>query len=584
MNLAMVGRALANALLGVGYAAGMLFVWIGLEMYVIDGRALEPSLLSVVVGITLWALMVEGGRRLSAGPRPPSRACGTHAVLADAPPRRAALGIVPLAAIAVLLPGLIARVAGAAIEGGSPPQATVDRVARAVGGWLQAIGSEWLDAALDETAHFTAPDRFAAGLGEYALLFPVGMSLMWIVFAMLFFLRRESRLPWDPRTDRSIAVVVPARNEEAGIAATIESLLAQDLRAMTIHVVSDASTDATAEIARRYASRGVIVHELRERHGKAGALQVALDASDCELFMVVDADTVCEPGAIRAMTQQFADPRIAGVTGNPRVADPQGFLPRMQSMEYLGIIGLIKRADSFWGGLFTVSGAAACFRTDALRAVGGWTTASVTEDIELSWRLQKAGHELAYEPRAHFAIQAPTGIAALHRQRRRWAQGMCETLRLHGNLASTRNAALIPLAAQSIASMFWMVITLATAGLWLLATITGLGFAGRFDPATAARLLACTTALFVAQTALACLWESDARRAAGQPGAWRLLPLALLFPAYYWIVIAPSFIAGAVAAATTRGKTRHWERTSRTGEAGSRQGGGRQNLEISQRC
>ena len=91
------------------------------------------------------------------------------------------------------------------------------------------------------------------------------MSLMWIVFAMLFFLRRESRLPWDPRTDRSIAVVVPARNEEAGIAATIESLLAQDLPAMTIHVVSDQDS---AQITQRAteAQRAQRVH----REGKRG--------------------------------------------------------------------------------------------------------------------------------------------------------------------------------------------------------------------------------------------------------------------------------------------------------------------------
>lgn len=442
--------------------------------------------------------------------------------------------------------------------------------------WFCAIFREWLVAASSELGHFSSLDRFAAGLGEYALLFPVGMSVIWMSFALLYVLRRERRLPWSDEARLSVAIVVPARNEESGIASTIESLLRQDYPLMRIHVVSDASDDATASIAREYEPRGVVVHELASRHGKAGALQVALDAVTEDLFMVVDADTVCEPGAIRTMTQQFADPFVGGVTGNPRVANHDSPLAWMQSMEYMGIIGLIKRADSFWGGLFTVSGAAACFRTNALRAVGGWSGASVTEDIELSWRLQKAGHELAYEPRALFAIQAPTSVGALFKQRRRWARGMWETLRLHGNLSATRNASLLPMAAQAIASMVWMAVTLATAGLWIVRATTGLDVAGTFDPVTALRLLAFTSLLFLGQTALACLWESDYMRSAGRSGGWRFVPLAILFPVYYWLVIVPSFVTGIAGAlrgaqGTTPGGLALWERTARstTRERGS---------------
>lgn len=429
--------------------------------------------------------------------------------------------------------------------------------------WLSGAGGEWWRAASDELRHLTSLEQFVIGLGEYALLFPVGMSVIWMAFALLYVLRRERKLPWSAEAPLSIAIVVPARNEESGIAATIESLLRQDYPRMTIHVVSDASEDDTAAIARQYESRGVIVHELERRHGKAGGLQVALNAVTEDLFMVVDADTVCEPGAIRLMTQQFVDPHVGGVTGNPRVANGDCPLAWMQSMEYLGIIGLIKRADSFWGGLFTVSGAAACFRTSALREVGGWSGVSVTEDIELSWRLQKAGHELVYEPRALFAIQAPTSVSALFRQRRRWAQGMWETLRLHGNLSASRNASLLPMAAQAIASMIWMVVTLATAALWLVQALTGLDVAGPFDPYTAGRLLAFTSALFVAQTSFACLWESDYMRSAGQRSGWRFIPLAVFFPIYYWLIIVPSFVSGIAMALRTTGKDAMWERTAR---------------------
>ena len=435
-------------------------------------------------------------------------------------------------------------------------------LAAGLGDWFSQCAVEWRDAAADELLHFRTLQGFTEWLGEFALLFPLGMSVIWMFFGLLYVMRRERQLPWRDAAaeEPSIAVVIPARNEEAGIAASIESLLAQDYPRMRIYVMSDNSLDATVEIARRYESRGVCVHDLQTRHGKAGALQVALDAVREDLFMVLDADTTCGANAIRALTQQFVDPHVGGVTGSPHVENLDSSLARMQAMEYMGIIGLIKRADSFWGGLFTVSGAAACFRTKTLREVGGWSGVSVTEDIELSWRMQKAGYELAYEPRALFGIPAPTSIGALHRQRRRWAQGMWEVLRLHGELHETRNSSLLPMAAQAIASAGWMAITLASALLWIMQLTTGLDIAPAFEPMTALRLLGIATTLFVLQTVLACLWESDYR-----PGCWRVVPYAVLFPLYYWCVIVPSFIMGAYAAtASAPGRHALWERTARS--------------------
>jgi biofilm PGA synthesis N-glycosyltransferase PgaC len=231
----------------------------------------------------------------------------------------------------------------------------------------------------------------------------------------------------------------------------------------------------------------------------------------------------------------------------------------MQAMEYIGIIGLIKRADSFWGGLFTVSGAAACFRTSVLRAVGGWSGVSVTEDIELSWRIQKAGYELAYEPRALFQVQAPASLLPLYRQRIRWARGMWEVLRLHGNLICTKNGALIPMAAQVVGTVLWMVLTLATVLLWLTRATFGFDVGTPIHLETAARMLLPTTTLFACQTFLACLWESHYRRA-----MWRYVPMALLFPLYYWVVIAPSFVLGVSSAIFPRHGDAKWERTART--------------------
>jgi poly-beta-1,6 N-acetyl-D-glucosamine synthase len=398
-------------------------------------------------------------------------------------------------------------------------------------------------------------------LSEFVVLFPAVLALSWIVLGCVFVVRREWRLPLDAEFRPTVAVVMPAHNEELVLAAAIEALLAQHYPALQIHVVSDGSTDRTVEIARGFETRGVTVHELTTNVGKSGALQYVLDRVDADLFLVVDADTRARPDAIEKLVQQFADPRVGGVTGHARVGNVTSPLTAMQSMEYAVIVGLAKRAEQFWGGLYTVSGAAACFRTEALRAVGGWTVATATEDIEVSWRLQRAGWLLAYDPRALFFIQAPVRLRALYRQRRRWAQGMVEVLRLHWTAALSPNRALIPITAQVVGAAVWMV--LATG---LLVDAAFGVVTGSLDPEAFGAVLGAdwyvlflwTFGLFGVQTCVATLFDG-----AHVGGGWRVFPLFVLFPVYFWIVIYPSFMFGAAQGLVSSGATK-WTRTERT--------------------
>lgn len=396
---------------------------------------------------------------------------------------------------------------------------------------------------------------------QFVALFPAVVALSWIVLGVAFVIRREWRLPRDPGFRPSVAVVIPAHDEELVLGAAIEALLAQAREGLQIHVVSDGSTDRTAEIARGYAAHGVVVHELAGNVGKSGALQHVLDRVDTELFLVVDADTRSLPDAIDLLVQQFADPGIGAVTGHARVGNVESGLTAMQAMEYSVIVGLAKRAEQFWGGLYTVSGAAACFRASALRAVGGWTVETATEDIEVSWRLQRAGWRLAYDPRAVFLIQAPTRLPALYRQRRRWAQGMVEVLRMHWNVASTPNRALIPITAQVVGAALWMALATAVLVRALAGVAGGVIGAGSLAPVATSDwyvLLLWTIGLFGLQTSVAALF--DGTYAAG---GWRVLPLFLVFPLYFWLVIYPSFLLGALRGLASPGSSR-WSRTERS--------------------
>jgi biofilm PGA synthesis N-glycosyltransferase PgaC len=394
---------------------------------------------------------------------------------------------------------------------------------------------------------------------NHVALFPSVAALSWIVLGLLFVVRREWRLPLDPGFAPTVAAVVPAHDEELLVERAIQSLLAQD-HPVAIHVVSDGSTDATVAIARRYEAHGVTVHELTANAGKSAALQHVLDRIDTDLYLVVDADTICEPEAVRHIVAQFADPRVGAVTGHARVGNVCSPLTAMQAMEYSVIVGLAKRAEQFWGGLYTVSGAAACFRTSALRGVGGWSVATATEDIEVSWRLQRAGWLLAYDPRALFFIQAPVALRALYRQRRRWARGMVEVLRLHWNVADTRNRALIPISIQVLCAGAWMLFATAVLLYSAASAVTGSADTGALGAIVGSDwhvLFVWSFVLFGCQAFVACVFDG-AYIARG----WRAFPLFALFPVYFWVVIYPSFLIGAAHGAVSRGSPR-WARTER---------------------
>lgn len=393
---------------------------------------------------------------------------------------------------------------------------------------------------------------------EFVAIFPAVVSLGWIVLGLLFVVRREWRLPFNPAFAPSVAAVIPAHDEEAVIAAAIETLLAQDYPYLEIHVVSDGSTDRTVEIARGFESRGVVVHELGTNAGKSGALQHVLDRLDSELFLVVDADTCSRVDAVGTLVQQFADPRVGAVTGHARVGNVESPLTAMQAMEYSVIVGLAKRAEQFWGGLYTISGAAACFRTSALRAVGGWTVVTATEDIEVSWRLQREGWLLAYDPRALFFIQAPTRLRALYRQRQRWARGMVEVLRLHWNVASSPNRALIPIAAQVMGAVVWMVLATGLLAQTAIAAVGGSSPLGAMLETDWYGLFLWTVGLFGIQSCVATLFDG-----AYVSGGWKVLPLFVVFPLYFWIVIYPSFLVGAARGVASSGSPT-WARTERS--------------------
>lgn len=133
--------------------------------------------------------------------------------------------------------------------------------------------------------------------------------------------RRPRPRPWPADTPR-VSVLVPARSEEATIASCLTNLLAQDHPALEIVVLDDGSTDATAEIVRSFADRGVRLvtgQPLPEGWtGKNWACHQLSQVATGDLLCFVDADTLLAPEAVGAAVGALRDEDAALVSLLPR--------------------------------------------------------------------------------------------------------------------------------------------------------------------------------------------------------------------------------------------------------------------------
>ena len=213
-------------------------------------------------------------------------------------------------------------------------------------------------------------------------------------------------------------------------------------------VVDDGSDDGTAErVAEAYglawsgeqaARPGCPVRVLRQqRGGKAAALNRALAASTASVVVTIDADTRLEPGALAAVRAAFAADAglgaacgiIVPVCSGGSLAGPFAFF---QQREYAR--AFVWRAG--WaadGMLVLVSGAFACYRRAPLQAIGGFPEGSLVEDYEVMYRLHERhpGFRAEVVADARSTSDAPSGVGAFLRQRRRWFGGFLATLWRH---------------------------------------------------------------------------------------------------------------------------------------------------------
>jgi len=323
---------------------------------------------------------------------------------------------------------------------------------------------------------------FADALMAFVFYYPLFMAYLWMAGALFYWFHYERRLgkPSDPpELDEypTVAVIVPCHNEEAHAAETIEWLMASKYPNLEVVAVDDGSTDGTPalldRLARQFPSLRVI-HLVRNQ-GKAAALNTAATLTRADFLVCIDGDALLDRWAVHWLMWHFRSPRVGAVTGNPRVRTRSTLLGRLQVGEFSSTVGLIKRAQRTYGRVFTVSGVVSAFRRSALHEVGYWSTDMLTEDVDVSWKLQTRHWDVRFEPNALCWILMPETFRGLWKQRLRWATGGMQVLARNWQpLHAWKVRRMWPVFTEYIVSALWGYAMMGVILLWLFGTVLGL--------------------------------------------------------------------------------------------------------------
>jgi len=279
--------------------------------------------------------------------------------------------------------------------------------------------------------------------------------VMPLLFTALYVVAALGRGPGRRRSfTPNVTVIVPAFNEEHGIARTVEALdAAADGYAgqVTVLIANNNSRDRTGEIAMAaFAScrnvRGILIHE--PVAGKSHALNAALAAVKTRFVVRVDADTQVLPGIFAEAMRHFADPRV-GVVGGLPVVPWTGLFDGARQLETLVKHGFYSVAFQSVASVVGVPGMFAVYRTRLLRTLGGFVAGMNGEDTDISLRIGELGYRSVVDAKVRYVSEVPVHLKHLREQRLRWYRSVFHVSSRNrgiilGGRAAVRGKVLLP--------------------------------------------------------------------------------------------------------------------------------------------
>jgi cellulose synthase/poly-beta-1,6-N-acetylglucosamine synthase-like glycosyltransferase len=232
-------------------------------------------------------------------------------------------------------------------------------------------------------------------------------------------------------------VLLPLRDEAAMVPQLYRAMTAIDYPPEKLDIKFVVEADSTVTIAAvgpylRDSRFELVIVPKSQPRTKPKAMNYALPLARGEFIVVFDAEDRPAPDQLWQAAARFRQNVNLACLQAELVVDngAEGLLAAQFAGEYAALFGLVLPAQARWRLPVPLGGTSNHFRTETLRAIGGWDSFNVTEDADLGVRLARLGRRVDTLA-SHTLEEAPVSVTAWMAQRTRWMKGWMQTFIVH---------------------------------------------------------------------------------------------------------------------------------------------------------
>lgn len=235
-----------------------------------------------------------------------------------------------------------------------------------------------------------------------------------------------------------VTIQLPVFNEKYVIKRLLKSVTSIIYPSVKLEIqVLDDSTDETkdilAEEVKKYQEKGIdILHICRsERVGyKAGALAYGTEIAKGEFIAIFDADFMPTKDFLLKVVPYFKDKEIGVVqTRWGHLNKNYSLLTKLQAFGLDAHFSVEQLGRSHAGSFINFNGTGGVWRKKCIQDSGGWSSETLTEDLDLSYRAQLKGWRFKFLEEYDAPAELPVLMSAIKSQQYRWNKGAAETAR-----------------------------------------------------------------------------------------------------------------------------------------------------------
>lgn len=252
-------------------------------------------------------------------------------------------------------------------------------------------------------------------------------------YYLAYLARHRNEIP--PMADLgtpSVTIQLPLYNEKYVAKRLVDAVCAMDyprdkMKIMILDDSDDETVELLMETVETYRKQGFQIQYVQRdnRRGyKAGALKYAMEMTDTDFVAIFDADFIPPEWFLRRAIPYFSSPRIGLVQCRWGHANEEYSAMTQAQAISLDLHFLVEQKAKSNSSLFmNFNGTAGIWRRECIEDAGGWHTATLVEDLDLSYRAQMKGWKCLFLPDVVVNAELPVQMNAAKRQQFRWAKG-----------------------------------------------------------------------------------------------------------------------------------------------------------------